>query len=378
VKVGGLKIIGAERHEARRIDNQLRGRAGRQGDPGSSRFFLSLEDDLLRIFGSENITGLMQKLGMEEGVPIESKLLTRQIERAQSQVEARNFEIRKHLLEYDDVMNKQREEIYRFRRELLEGEDQKEYVLEMADSLVAGLLQTYVSEDVSPEEWDLENLNVNYLRLFGIKLPEKAPVPGESGSDGNEAVPLTEMSRPELDQLLIDLLEARYEQKEEELTPEVMRWFERVIMLQILDQHWKDHLLALDHLKEGIGLRGYGQKDPKIEYKRESFGLFEELTDAVAEEAVRMLFLLKPEVKGPAEQMLPRRSPSNVHYSGTEAETAGAGGAMAQASAAERPEARGGGQAVAVETVRRGTPKVGRNDPCPCGSGKKFKKCCGR
>ena len=375
VEAGGLRIIGAERHEARRIDNQLRGRAGRQGDPGSSRFYLSLEDDLLRIFGSDNITGLMQRLGMEEGVPIESKMLTRQIERAQKQVEARNFEIRKHLLEYDDVMNKQREEIYRFRRELLEGIDQKEYVLEMADGLVDGLLESYASAEISPEEWDLDNLRVNYLRLFGVELPEQAPVEGDDGP--GEPVPLSEMSGPELERLLADTMEQRYEQKENELTPEVARWFERVIMLQILDQHWKDHLLALDHLKEGIGLRGYGQKDPKIEYKRESFALFEALTAGVAEEAVRMLFLLKPQVEGRPDDMLPQRRAAPVQYSGTEAETSGGGGAMAQARAAERPEARGG-RGAAVQTVRRSNAKTGRNDPCPCGSGKKFKKCCGR
>ncbi|MFZ0426932.1 MAG: preprotein translocase subunit SecA, partial [Acidobacteriota bacterium] len=279
IKLGGLHIIGTERHEARRIDNQLRGRAGRQGDPGSSRFYLSLEDDLLRIFGSENITNLMQRLGMEEGVPIESKLLSRQIERAQGQVEARNFEIRKHLLEYDDVMNKQREEIYRFRRELLEGGDQREYVMEMAEEILFSFVDLYASKEVSPERWEYDQLNLNFKRIFGIDIPDQVILPPPEGEPGAETapatpgrpVPLRELSRPELEDYLLDRMKRRYEEKEQEASPQAMRWFERVLMLQILDQQWKDHLLALDHLKEGIGLRGYGQRDPKVEYKREAF-----------------------------------------------------------------------------------------------------------
>ncbi len=358
VRLGGLHIIGTERHESRRIDNQLRGRSGRQGDPGSSRFYLSLEDDLLRIFGSDRISGLMQSLGMEEGVPIESKLITRQIERAQKQVEARNFEIRKHLLEYDDVMNKQREEIYRFRRELLEGKDQKPYVLNLADELVQELLGSHVSMEEDPRKWDFEGLGINYQRIFGLGLPRDAHL----------------MDRPELDDRLAGMARKRYEEKEGEIGPEVMRWYERMIMLQIIDQQWKDHLLALDHLKEGIGLRGYGQRDPLVEYKRESFELFEDLWNRSTEEMVRMLYLLRP-ISDEDERELRgahARRQQQVSYSGPE--TAPPPQPSRRANRG-RMDAR---SAAAVKTVVRTMPKVGRNQPCPCGSGKKYKKCCGR
>ena len=358
VRLGGLHIIGTERHESRRIDNQLRGRSGRQGDPGSSRFYLSLEDDLLRIFGSDRISGLMQSLGMEEGVPIESKLITRQIERAQKQVEARNFEIRKHLLEYDDVMNKQREEIYRFRRELLEGKDQKPYVLNLADELVQELLGSHVSMEEDPRKWDFEGLGINYQRIFGLGLPRDAHL----------------MDRPELDDRLAGMARKRYEEKEGEIGPDVMRWYERMIMLQIIDQQWKDHLLALDHLKEGIGLRGYGQRDPLVEYKRESFELFEDLWNRSTEEMVRMLYLLRP-ISDEDERELRgahARRQQQVSYSGPE--TAPPPQPSRRANRG-RMDAR---SAAAVKTVVRTMPKVGRNQPCPCGSGKKYKKCCGR
>jgi preprotein translocase subunit SecA len=348
VDLGGLHILGTERHEARRIDNQLRGRAGRQGDPGSGRFYLSLEDDLMRIFGSENISGLMQKLGMEEGVPIESRLITRQIERAQKQVEARNFEIRKHLLEYDDVMNKQREEVYRFRRELLEGKDQKEYLLGLTDEIVLELLDSYVPQDADPDKWDLENLKVNLLRIFGMaELPDFA-----------------KLSRKEIEETLSHAVKQRYEQKEREITPEVMRWYERMIMLQIIDQQWKEHLLVLDHLKEGIGLRGYGQRDPLVEYKRESFDLFESLWNRATEDMVRTLFLYRPV---PVEE---EREMAAARARRAERSSYARSGGSAQSGAAART-------ASAVRSASRPTPKVGRNDPCPCGSGKKYKKCCG-
>jgi preprotein translocase subunit SecA len=382
VSLGGLHILGTERHEARRIDNQLRGRAGRQGDPGSSRFYLSLEDDLLRIFGSDNITGLMQRLGMEEGVPIESKLITKQIERAQGQVEARNFEIRKHLLEYDDVMNKQREEIYRFRKELLEGTDQKDYVLEMAEDLIIGMLETYASTEINPEDWDYENLRVNVKRIFGIDLPDQVLMPdseSENGAKDSEEVSLQELSRPELEDFLMATVQNRYEEKEKEASAEFMRWFERMVMLQIFDQQWKDHLLALDHLKEGIGLRGYGQRDPKVEYKRESFALFEDLRDRVTEEVVRMLFLLRPATQAEESDILgarARRAQGDITYSGGESESAFTQERRAQPQAFREP--RESRPAASVKTVVRAAPKVGRNQPCPCGSGKKYKKCCGR
>ncbi len=353
---GGLHIIGTERHEARRVDNQLRGRAGRQGDPGSSRFYLSLEDDLMRIFVSERISGMMQSLGMEEGVPIESKLITRQIERAQKEVEGRNFGIRKHLLEYDDVMNKQRQEVYSFRRELLEGKAQRDYVLDLARDIAIEFLDSYANFDVDPEEWALSELNLNLQRVFAIDLPAN----------------VNELSRPELQENLLQRIEAKYLEKETgERGPEMMRWFERMVMLQIIDQQWKDHLLGLDHLKEGIGLRGYGQRDPLVEYKKESFELFEELWSRATEEMVRMLFLLRPvaqeeELMGSAR----RRQPAALSYSGGETETPTA---LQRAA----PPTMDNRTAQVVRQVVRKDPKVGRNDPCPCGSGKKYKKCHG-
>jgi len=354
IELGGVHIIGTERHEARRIDNQLRGRSGRQGDPGSSRFYLSLEDDLMRIFGSDNISGLMHKLGMEEGVPIESKLITRQIERAQGQVEGRNFEVRKHLLEYDDVMNKQRVEIYRFRREMLKGEDQREYILGLAQDIVIEFLDSYAHLETEPEEWDLENLKINLRRVYGIDLPQN----------------VDELSRPELEEELLDRIKSKYQEKESQVGTEMMRWYEGMVMLQIMDQQWKDHLLALDHLKEGIGLRGYGQRDPLVEYKKESFGLFEELWNRATEEMVRMLFLLRPITEEDERDLLrTRRQQQPLSYSQPE----------------DNPEPvwkpsqpQGQQSAAAVKTVVRNTRKVGRNESCPCGSGKKYKKCCGR
>ncbi len=354
IELGGVHIIGTERHEARRIDNQLRGRSGRQGDPGSSRFYLSLEDDLMRIFGSDNISGLMHKLGMEEGVPIESKLITRQIERAQGQVEGRNFEVRKHLLEYDDVMNKQRVEIYRFRREMLKGEDQREYILGLAEDIVIEFLDSYAHLETEPEEWDLENLKINLRRVYGIDLPQN----------------VDELSRPELEEELLDRIKSKYQEKESQVGTEMMRWYEGMVMLQIMDQQWKDHLLALDHLKEGIGLRGYGQRDPLVEYKKESFGLFEELWNRATEEMVRMLFLLRPITEEDERDLLrTRRQQQPLSYSQPE----------------DNPEPvwkpsqpQGQQSAAAVKTVVRNTRKVGRNESCPCGSGKKYKKCCGR
>ncbi|MBI3939523.1 MAG: preprotein translocase subunit SecA [Acidobacteria bacterium] len=347
VAVGGLHILGTERHEARRIDNQLRGRAGRQGDPGSSRFYLSLEDDLLRIFAGERISGLMQKLGMEEGIPIESKMITRQIERAQRQVEARNFEIRKHLLEYDDVMNKQRAEIYRMRRELLEGKEQRQYIMQLAEELLIETLDLYAGQEQDPEEWEVANLQVNLDRIFALDLKR-------SGID------LSKVSRNELQSRLWDLIRADYEAKENQIGPEVMRFHERMIMLQIIDNQWKDHLLALDHLKEGIGLRGYGQRDPLVEYKKESFDMFEDLWNRITEEIVRYMFLLRPVTEEEQREIKRRRRQQPVTLS-----------APAEDAAAQ------GGSDAPVRTVQRSAPKVGRNDPCPCGSGKKYKKCHG-
>jgi preprotein translocase subunit SecA len=347
VKLMGLHILGTERHEARRIDNQLRGRAGRQGDPGSSRFYLSLEDDLMRIFASDRISGIMQSLGMEEGVPIESKLITRQIERAQKQVEARNFEIRKHLLEYDDVMNKQRVAIYEIRRDLLQGTDQREYILELANDILLDLLERHTPREKRSEDWDIEGLRVSIGNQFGLDIMSLG-------------IDLKDVDYAELAEKLSATVRKLYEDKETRIGSEFMRYQERMIMLQVLDLQWKDHLLALDHLKEGIGLRGYGQRDPLIEYKKESFAMFEELNSRREEETIRYLYLFEPvsreelEAREREREEARRRAIRNqnlVYHSGDFS----AGG-----------------------PTRREAAKVGRNDPCPCGSGKKFKKCHGR
>jgi preprotein translocase subunit SecA len=379
---GGLHIIGTERHEARRIDNQLRGRAGRQGDPGSSRFYLSLEDDLMRIFGSERIAGLMQRLGMEEGVPIEHGMVTKAIERAQKQVEAQNFATRKHLLEYDDVMNKQRESVYALRRELLEGRityagdepiDTRAYLMILAEELVEGVVGQYADKRVDPAEWDLGALRRATVELFGI---EAATV---------DALPLEQSTPDQMAVALYDLAAAKYTEKEQSVPIEVsiLRRVERDVMLQIVDAQWKDHLYALDHLKEGIGLRGYGQRDPLVEYKRESFDLFQAMKDRIDEEMVRYLWRLRltpPEpaatsaapTPGPALPPTPAvaRRPTQMTFSGGSSTTAPRGGR------APAP-ARTGGDDAPVKQVRRDEPKIGRNDPCWCGSGKKFKKCHG-
>jgi preprotein translocase subunit SecA len=379
VTLGGLHIIATERHEARRIDNQLRGRAGRQGDPGSSRFYLSLEDDLMRIFGSDRIAGLMQRLGMEEGVPIEHGMVTKAIERAQKQVEAQNFSVRKHLLEYDDVMNKQRENVYSLRRELLEGKirldeeeiaDSKEYVLGLAEDLLDAQMETYASTSVDVEEWDLNALQQAVGDLYLLEPADFA------------SMDFSDKSAGEIRDMLWDRVRARYAEKEAVVDPQILRRVERDIMLQIVDAQWKDHLYSLDHLKEGIGLRGYGQRDPLVEYKKESFGLFQGMKERIDEEIVRYLWRLRPIVRGEEEAAPVRRPaarrPPQVSYNTPEAAPALVGAGRAAAAGGRAPvPARVGGDDAAVRTVRRDEPKVGRNDPCPCGSGKKYKKCHG-
>jgi preprotein translocase subunit SecA len=379
VALGGLHIIGTERHEARRIDNQLRGRAGRQGDPGSSRFYLSLEDDLMRIFGSDRISGLMQRLGMEEGVPIEHGMVTKAIERAQKQVEAQNFGTRKHLLEYDDVMNKQRENVYTLRRELLEGRikldedeilDTRQYLMVLAEDLVGQLVDSHADKQQDPEQWDLAALGRAVSDVFGIE-PEAV-----------EALKLADLTPDQMAEAVFELAGARYADKEKILPhPAILRRVERDFMLQIVDAQWKDHLYSLDHLKEGIGLRGYGQRDPLVEYKRESFDLFQAMKARIDEEMVRYLWRLRPIIEGEASGPAPAaprpapRRPSPV--------TMGAGAAIgraparATATAAPPRPARTGGDDAPITTVRRDEPKIGRNDPCWCGSGKKYKKCHG-
>jgi preprotein translocase subunit SecA len=331
IAAGGLHILGTERHEARRIDNQLRGRSGRQGDPGSSRFYLSLEDDLMRIFGSDKINSLMNLLKMDESIPIENKMVTRAIENAQKKVEAHNFDIRKHLLEYDDVMNKQRTEIYGFRREVLTSESLKDKVHEMIEDSVDELLYAYCPEEKGRTEWDLSGLGDSLYGMFSVPL------------DGRGAGNLEEMR----DGLTRTLAEA-YERKEQEIGEPMMRYIEKMLFLQVIDSQWKDHLLGIDHIKEGIGLRGYAQRDPLVEYKKEAFSLFEGMSDRINTEILTRLFKIQvrkeePELRVQAQQRL-------VY---------------------NRGEGDGGRQPAHRDR------KVGRNDPCPCGSGKKYKKCCG-
>jgi len=388
VGVGGLHIFGTERHEARRIDNQLRGRAGRQGDPGSSRFYLSLEDDLMRIFAKEWVSNLLQRLGMEEGIPIESRLITRRIEAAQKAVEAQNFEARKHLLEYDDVMNKQREAVYGLRHQLLEGVDQKELILEdYVAGILSDLMERFCPVKVHPENWDLKGLKDAVFTRFGVDILA-------------EGIKPETLNRQELGDAIFDKLKERYDAKEKLIGPDAMRYHERMIMLSVLDSQWKDHLLNMDHLKEGIGLRGYGQHDPLVEYKRESFDMFEEMMQRFQEETVRYLYLMQilerpeereravgPEVAGlagggpEAGVPVPRasgggdgRRPRPVSTSVDELEEA-----FQRKKRRELEQARmaGSGDLQPVQQVVRGTAKIGRNDPCPCGSGKKYKKCCG-
>jgi preprotein translocase subunit SecA len=383
VALGGLHILGTERHEARRIDNQLRGRAGRQGDPGSSRFFLSLEDDLMRIFGGERMKALMFRLGMTEGVPIESKMISSRIENAQKGVEAQNFDARKHLLEYDDVMNKQREAIYAIRRSALEGKDQRDYVLGVAEDVARELVDNFCPRDQHPDQWNATQFLAEVNAQFGVDA--KA-----AGAD-----PAT-LSHDELAEATVKAVTTRYEEKEKQFSADLMRWLERRIILDVVDSQWKDHLLSLDHLKEGIGLRGYGQKDPLVEFKKEAFVLFEDMMARIDNETIRYLFHIQvqqneqPPPGAPGQPPAPPQPPR---------QRAGAAAASAAARASEPPPQRlpafaremerkqerqqkelqyqtGPAQAEAPKPVRAGA-KVGRNDPCPCGSGKKYKKCHG-
>jgi preprotein translocase subunit SecA len=374
IAAGGLHIFGTERHESRRIDNQLRGRAGRQGDPGSSRFYLSLEDDLMRIFAKEWVSNLLQRLGMEEGVPIESKLISRRIEAAQKAVEAQNFEARKHLLEYDDVMNKQREAVYGLRRRLLEGVDQKDLILEdYVSTILAGLIDQFCPVKAHPDQWDIQGLKDAIFTRFGVDIFA-------------EGVKAETLNRQELGDAVFDKLKERYGSKEILIGPEAMRYHERMIMLSVLDSQWKDHLRDMDHLKEGIGLRGYGQHDPLVEYKRESFDMFEAMMQRFQEDTVRYLYLMqileRPADGGTPAPGLPapassggngHRPPRHVSTSVDEIEEA-----FQRKKKRELDQARmaGSGDAQTVQQVVRGD-KIGRNDPCPCGSGKKYKKCCG-
>jgi preprotein translocase subunit SecA len=388
---GGLFILGTERHEARRIDNQLRGRAGRQGDPGASRFYLSLEDDLMRIFAKEWVSTLLQRLGMEEGVPIESKLISRRIEKAQEAVEAQHFEARKHLLEYDDVMNKQREAVYGLRRQLLEGVDQKDLILEdYVAGILGELLDVHASVKAHPADWDIKGLKDAIFTRFGVDILA-------------EGIKPETLNRQELGDAVFEKLKSRYDAKEKLIGPEAMRYHERMIMLSVLDQQWKDHLLNMDHLKEGIGLRSYGQKDPLVEYKRESFDMFEDMMQRFQEDTTRYLYLMQIINRGDAgpigaggggPQDQDQGGPAGVPVIRSRGGTDGNGRRPPQSVATsmddleeafqrrkrrelEQARMAGAGDRQPVQQVVRGAAKVGRNDPCPCGSGKKYKKCCG-
>jgi preprotein translocase subunit SecA len=395
VRVGGLHIAGTERHESRRVDNQLRGRAGRQGDPGSSRFFMSLEDDLLRLFGGDRIKGLMLRLGMEEDVPIESGMITKRIEAAQKSVEAQNFGMRKHVLEYDDVMNKQRQAVYGLRRQLLEGKEMKERIFDMVDGIVAALVDARCIEGTRPETWDLAGLETDINSQFGVRVSAKE---------------LYGKTRIEIEELALGKLKQRYEEKESIVGSEVMRYTERMVMLSRIDQQWKDNLLSMDHLKEGIGMRAYGQKDPLVEFKKESFTMFQDMMDRIEDETVRFLFFLQP-VQGetPHVPMMEDEWPDEDEENASRSDTPRAiGGNGSSAGEAAKPaqEDKKAAQAAFIDLTRniqrqkdremqtllrqgggaaektgdgpviRGD-KVGRNDPCPCGSGKKYKKCHG-
>ena len=391
IAAGGLFILGTERHESRRIDNQLRGRAGRQGDPGESRFFLSLEDDLMRIFAKQWVSTLLERLGMEEGVPIESRMISKRIEGAQKAVEAQNFEARKHLLEYDDVMNKQREAVYGLRRKLLEGVEQRELILEdYVGGILSSLLDEFCNERTRPDQWDFKGLGEKLVDHFGFSL---------AGS----GIKYEELSRHELGDEIFAKLTESYEAKEKILGAGTMRYHERMVMLSVIDGLWKDHLLSMDHLKEGINLRGYAQKDPLVEYKRESFELFEAMMLKFQEDTARFLFrmqILGPDGQpvtqavqprgpvpsappvasaarplaaddgAPREIAIPARAPSTTI---DQIEKEFARKKERELAAASR---QGGGDS-SLPTQRRTGEKVGRNDPCPCGSGKKYKKCHG-
>lgn len=385
-ELGGLHIVGTERHDSRRIDNQLRGRAGRQGDPGSSRFFLSLQDDLLRIFGGERMQNLMLRLGMEEDVPIESGMITKRIAAAQKAVETQNFEARKHLLEYDDVMSKQRKAVYDMRRQLLEGVDQKERVLEMTRSVSAGIVDQYCPQNTRPDQYDLPGIQTAALNQFGVRIH-----PSEMEGMTPEA----------LEDELYDRAVKTYQAKEDLVGASLMREAERNIMLHVIDDQWKDHLLSMDHLKEGIGLRGYGQKDPLIEYKKESFVLFQDMMDRIEDETIRYLYFLRFEQNNAAlpfsndddeyeeeeddEEELARQKAeaekAAEELKRIEAQNAVMGMTRHLQKQHEKELAdltfAAATTSTAAKTVTSSAPKVGRNDPCPCGSGKKYKKCHG-
>jgi preprotein translocase subunit SecA len=376
IAAGGLHILGTERHESRRIDNQLRGRAGRQGDPGSSRFYLSLQDDLLRIFGGDRMQNLMLRLGMEEDVPIESKLITSRIAAAQKAVEAQHFASRKHVLEYDDVMNKQRQAVYSMRRQLLEGDNQGQRISDIVNGIVGSFIDQFCPESARSDQYDLVGLQTAVLNQFGIKLDI------EAGSNAE---------RGEIERQINEVLQERYAEKERMIGAENLRQAERIIMLNVVDNQWKDHLLSMDHLKEGIGLRGYGQKDPLIEYKKESFTMFQDMMDRIEDETIKFLYFMRIEgaesaVPVPYPELLDDEDEDAIE----DAPTVEMPRREAQQSVLDLTrniqrkkdkelaelQLTGSDGTTSQQPVSKG-PKVGRNDLCPCGSGKKYKKCHG-
>jgi preprotein translocase subunit SecA len=388
VALGGLHIVGTERHESRRIDNQLRGRAGRQGDPGSARFYLSLQDDLMRIFGGQRMQNLMLRLGMEEDVPIESKMISKRIAAAQKAVEAQNFASRKHVLEYDDVMNKQRQAVYGMRRALIEGQDQKQRILDIITGILATFIDLRCPEKTHPSTWDWNGLETDILTQFGVKIRQEE---------------LRNLDRRQAEEEIYQQLVKKYQEKEEMVGSELMRETERMIMLNVIDNQWKDHLLSMDHLKEGIGLRGYGQKDPLVEYKKESFVLFQDMMDRIEDETARYLFFLQRRDGGDAAQAVPypevwadddeeEEEPEAVTVAAQDpgltqrqlAQRAAQNSMLDLTRTIERRKEKEmaalqfvGGEASAKKQPVLAQKKAGRNDPCPCGSGKKYKKCCG-
>ena len=358
--LGGLHVLGTERHEARRIDNQLRGRSGRQGDPGSSKFYLSLEDDLMRIFGSDKIKMVMDKLGMEEGQDIQHPFITKGIETAQKRVEAHNFEIRKHLLEYDNVMNRQREVIYEERKKVLFGENLKEYIYEIAEEVASYALDTYLNEKAAADQWDFEGFRQYLGSRFSVKTSD---------------LKLEEMRRIEIQDAILERMKAMYDEKEKSMGPDMARHLERMILLQVVDSKWKDHLYAMDNLREGIGLRAYGQRDPLVEYQHEGYAMFADMTDRIKEETLEYLFKIqavRPEKEAPVFDFSRQKM---VHEEKSQFQDVHLKEGQSPEDAAsyegQLPEDH-------VAPYQRETPKVGRNDTCPCGSGKKYKKCCGK
>ena len=346
-KLGGLHVVGTERHESRRIDNQLRGRSGRQGDPGSSRFFLSLEDDLMRLFGSDRISGIMEKLGMEEDIPIEHPLVTRSIESAQKKVEGRNFEIRKQLLDFDNEMEYQRKVIYEQRRMVLESKDVKEHILEMAKDTIENILKNYTNKEIYPEEWDWSGLKDHFMQIFSISLV----IPKEE---------IPKLSIPKLQDFLTEKAFEIYELREKEFTPPLMRQIERMIVLRVVDREWKDNLRRLDELKQGIGLRAYGQKDPLMEYHFEAHNMFQEMINSIKEEVVKFIYKVR----------LKKEESQGVRQARRETPTPIVSSQIKKSPFVKRKGLE--------EEAGQKKKKIGRNDPCPCGSGLKYKHCCGK